>query len=80
MNVNKKIASIYMLPKKYYHEKNISDYNFYNNKNKIVLTSATSSAASSLKKLITESYVPELSPIIKNNMIGVFVISQCSIS
>jgi len=71
MNVNKKIASIYMLPKKYYHEKNISDYNFYNNKNKIVLTSATSSAASSLKKLITESYVPELSPIIKNNMIGV---------
>jgi len=71
MNVNKKIASIYMLPKKYYHEKNISDYNFYNNKNKIVLASATSSAASSLKKLITESYVPELSPIIKNNMIGV---------
>ena len=48
----------------------IYKFNDNKNKNKIFSPNSSSSATTSLKKLITEAYVPELSQIIKNNMIG----------
>lgn len=65
--------SIYILPK-YYHGKNMSNNKLY------VSPSASSAAATSLKKLVTEAYVPELSPIIKNNIIDVNLLYPNTVS